>query len=181
MGDPITAVAVGSLVLGAVSTFSQLGAASRAAQGEIDAAAKNAALQQTEATRQQEETNRTAVEDKSDVIRRANYELGTIRATAGELGAGGSSLGRLATELGTVTGTDLARIEGNRQGAINSLQSQKVAARQGALNTISSSYNSFKAQRTSAILGFAGTALQIGGQYYKDQRALELQKNRVQE
>jgi type II secretory pathway pseudopilin PulG len=88
----MAAIAVAGLALSAVSTFAQMRSASDAAQGEMDAAAATAKLQMAEATRQQEETNRVATEDKSDVIRRANYELGTIRATASELGAGGTSL-----------------------------------------------------------------------------------------
>jgi hypothetical protein len=176
----MAAIAVASLALSAVSTFAQARASSEAAQGEMDAAAATAKLQMAEATRQQEETNRVATEDKSDVIRRANYELGTIRVTASELGAGGSSLSRLATELGAVKGTDLGRIESNRAGSVAALQSQKVAARQGAQNIISSAYQSAKAQRTAAVLGFAGTALSIGGGYYKDQAMLEAQKNKAE-
>lgn len=161
-----TALIVGSLALSAVSAMGAISASKQQGAATREAAGENLALQTTEFRRQQEVVNEISQEEKSDVIRRADQQLGSIRATAGEVGASASSVVRLLAEVGGVEGTDLSRIESNRRNKVESLQTSKRAAGQDYTNTVTASYNKQKTEKTGAILGFVSSGLQIGGAAY---------------
>jgi HAMP domain-containing protein len=167
------------IALSAVSSFAQASQAKKQAHATADAARDSANLRMSELTRQQEETNRVAREDRSDIMRRADQELGAIRVAAGEVGATDSSFARMVQELGYVEGLDLSRIESNRKARIDALQSAKTSTRQDYLNTTTQAFNQAKAATTNAILGFVGSALQIGASYNRQSRIEEIYRNRT--
>jgi hypothetical protein len=126
------------------------------------AAAENERLKQiyAETQRQQDENNRIATEKKSDRIRAANQELGTIRAAAGEMGL--ASMTPFVVEVGYNEGADLSRIEANRQGQEDSLTAQAKAGQTAAMSNIQNAYGEANAVSTSALFKSIGHGLQLG-------------------
>lgn len=173
-------LAIGSVALSGVTSFVQAGAAHKQAEQAAQAAADTATHRMRELTRQQEEVQRIAREDRSDVMRRASQELGAIRVAAGEVGATDNAFLRMVQELGYVEGVDLSRIESNRRNQIEALQEEKKAVSQGYLNTTRQLFNQARVQKTQAVLGFVGSALQIGATYDYRSRQLEAMRNRRQ-
>ena len=98
-------------------------------------AQQDAIYQQQVAVRKQE------AEAKSDRMRKANAELGTLRAA--ELGSVANK-NRFGVELGYVTGVDLGRIGANAESQVGSLQSQSEQI------------------GTNITMAWAGAALQLG-------------------
>ena len=177
--DPFTALAIGSLALSGVTMFAQQSQAKAAAAAEQAAAERNFALRNEELTRQQVETNRIAMEDRSDIIRRANQELGAIRVASGEVGASQSSFVRMVAELGATEGIDLSRIESNRKNQVASQQASKRSAAVDYSNTVTRARNEYKSAVTNSVLGFVGSGLQIGGSYYRGRAAQQAATNRT--
>lgn len=170
-------LAIGSLLVSGISSFVGMAQAGAQADAAAAAAEANFEREQEELTRQQRETNRIAREEKSDVIRKADQQLGTIRAAAGEAGASATSMVRMLVELGGAEGTDLSRIERNRENRVEALQSSKKASAQGYTNTVTRAYNEAQSRQIDSILGFVGSGLQIGSSYYAAQQQLELARN----
>lgn len=173
-----TMLAIGSLAMSGVTAFVQAGQAKSNAEAEAEAAAQENTLRQQELTRQQEEVQGIAREERSDVVRRANRELGTIRAMAGEMGASRGAFARMVAELGGAEGIDIARINRNRDNRVDSLQASKVSSTQSYANRVTRANNQASSQITSAALGFVGSGLQIGSGYYQRQQDLNLAQNR---
>lgn len=173
-----TMLAIGSIAMSGVSAFVQIQNAKANAKATAEAARQTFEAQDAELTRQQKEANRVAAEEKSDVIRRADAELGTIRAAAGGMGASGTSFLRLVNEVGAVEGMDLGRVASNRKGHSEALQAQKRAARQGQINTTTQAYNRAKSEITSAALGFVTSGLQIASTAYYRSKRSETDKNK---
>lgn len=171
-------LAIGSGVLAGVSAFAQAGQAKAMARAEEEAAQQQWQLQQEELTRQQREAQETAAEERSDVVRRASRELGTIRAMAGDMGASSGAFARMVAELGGSEGIDLARINRNRDNRVDSLQASKKGSSQEYTNRVTYARNQASAAKTNAVLGFAGSALQIGSGYYQRQQELNILQNR---
>lgn len=170
-------LAAGSLALSAVTAFTGTQRARANAEAEADAAAQEFALQQTELTRQQREAQGIAQEERSDVVRRANQELGTLRAMTGEMGASPNAFARMVAELGGAEGIDLARINRNRDNRVSALQASKDSSSQQYTNRATAAYNQGKSQITSSVLGFVGSGLQIGAGYQARQQDLEIARN----
>lgn len=170
-------LAIAGLALSAVSSFASIGQAQAQAGAAKKAAAANYQLQSEELTRRQKEENRLAAEKKSDVIRKADQQLGAVRTAQAEMGASPVSFMRLFSEVGGVEGLDLSRIEGNRKNTIEALQAGKKAAGQEYANTITSANNQYKAAVTSAALGFVSSGLQIGADYHSATTAEEIARN----
>lgn len=173
-----TALAIGGLALSGVSSGVSMMHGAQAAQAQASAAQRQFLLQDAEFSRQQREVNRVADEDKSDTIRQADRTLGSIRAAASEVGAGGTtSYMRMLVELGGAEGLDLSRIERNRKETIASLQSGKTAAAVSGQNVVNRAQNQQTANAIDSALGFVGTGLQIGTDYHRRQTDLEYRKN----
>ena len=173
-----TGLLIGSLALATVSAGAQMFMSSQQAAAQVDAAQQQFEFHDAELTRQQTEINRIAEEDKSDITRRVEHELGAIRAAAGELGASGNtSYIRMLAELGAVEGIDLSRIESNRTGAITSAQSSKRAASISGQNVVQYAQKRQTAKTVDSVLGFVGTGLQIGTNHHRRQEELERLKN----
>lgn len=173
-----TALVLGQLALGAVSAFAQMGAARSAAADSAQIAASNFQAADKELTRQQTRVNEVAGERRSDRIARADRELGTLRVALGELGASRANAISLVSELGFVEGLDLSRINVSAADEVESLQSQKEAARRGATDTISAGRTAYSNARTGAILGLVGSGLAIGAGEYRRREELSVLSNK---
>lgn len=108
----------------------------RAAQEHADILEENARAQVVELGRQQIENDELAGSQKADIVRRAERQLGAVRAAAAEAGVSQSSLGRLVGHVGSVEGRDLGTTERNRVARADALQSQKLAVVQEMKNSI---------------------------------------------
>lgn len=175
--DPAT-ITVAGLVLSAVTSFAGIAQANASAKAQAKAQEQNLAFKQEEATRQQRRVNEIAKEKKSDVIRRAESELGTVRAMVGDVGGGGNSLVRLLGEIGATEGLDLSRIEGNRSEDIESLQASKKSASLEYSNNLATIYSQKQAAITGEVFGFIGSGLQIGASYYDRNVQKEILENK---
>lgn len=176
MAAPLAALQIGFSALNAAVRQSQ---AKKFARATEKAARANAALQIAELTRQQEEVNRLAGEEVSDTIRRANQELGALRAVAGDAALSGSSFQRLVVELGAVEGLDLSRIEMNRINRLEALQSAKKKARQDYINIVKQAYNNARAEQLDAAFDFIGDIFQISMSQIGRQQEIESAQNRT--
>ena len=177
--ETATLLAIGSMATTAVSTFVSMGQAESQSEAREAAARRTREARYTEATRRQEETNRVAQEKKSDVIRQAEAELGALRVAGGETGATPGSMTRMIAELGAVEGIDLGRIEKNRKSDVAKLQQDKKNASTAYTNTVTEAYNTAASETTNAVLGFAGSALQIGTDYHRRQEDLDIRRNKT--
>lgn len=170
-----TALAIGSLAMATVGTVNSIMQANAAADRASKIASQNAQAAYAQLGKQQEEANRIATEQKADRIRKADHELGALRAND-FVNDGGSRFGSLLNELGYVEGLDLGRIETNRKNTIDALQSKKQNAQLGAIEQGSAAAMMAQNQTTSSALGFVGSGLQIGAGYYARQESLDLQQ-----
>lgn len=120
---------------------------------------------QEELSRQQEEAGRQADEAKSDRMRAAEKEMAFLMVAGADAGSGSMSMAQRVSEIGFVEGQDLSRIEANRRGQVDSLQSQKEASREAVTNTIARGRNESRAATVSGVLGFTSTAISAGALY----------------
>jgi hypothetical protein len=157
------AVAAASAGIGFVQQNQAAKAASQQADWAQEAANEQAQAQYKEIQRQQEEVNKTAEEQRSDRMRQARAELGTLTVMAGESGASGQTLGALAQDLGYTSGLDLSRIEQNRKANIEAGEASKVAARQGAQNAINIAANQKAVAQTQKRFSGYGAGIQFAG------------------
>lgn len=167
--------AAAALVFQVVASTVQAAKQTEAAQAQANAQAQSSALAIAEADRQQAETNRAANEQKSDRMRQAEADIARARVASAE---GFGSLTREVAELGYLEGVDLSRIEANRAGQVNALQSRKNAAALGASVAQDNANRTADAAPTSVLLNSIGAGVQIGArQEYYDQ-AVERAKNK---
>ena len=166
-----TILLVASLAMAAATAAASAAAAKDAADQANTAAAAQFALNSAEFARQQGEINRVAHEEKGDVVHKAEVSLGQLTANAGELGVSAGSLARLVAEIGAFEGSDLSRIDQNREADVESLQAASRAAGQGATNTIQIANLRAKKAQTDAILGFVGTGLSLGTKFSANRSA----------
>lgn len=163
----------------AVTSFVSAGMASKAANDQAAAAAESAQLAIDEQTRQQREQNRVSDEEKGDRARQADAELATMQVISGERGGlQTNTYARQTFELGYVEGADLSRIEANRKARIDAMQASKVAARQGAVNSIIEAKNTKTAAYVGAGLKTLSSAVQIGAGAYQQASYLDMLRNK---
>lgn len=119
---------------------------------------ESAELEQDELTRQQEEANLIAQEDRSARVNEADRQAASMmagmEATGGAAGSGVE--GRLGREVASNAGLDLARIEGNRRSEVGAIQGQKKASAASANQKIQQSQTKFLSSAISAGTGFTG-------------------------
>ena len=164
MGPAVLIVA--SLAFTAFQAIQQQNAAVSAAEAEQKAAAENDKLTQAELARQQGEVNKRAADDKSDRIRRAEKELAFLQVAGADAGSGAMTMAQRVSELGFVEGSDLSRLESNRNADVEGLQAEKQASRQGVTNTTVRARNESKAATTQAGMQIAGAAISAGASAY---------------
>jgi hypothetical protein len=172
-------LAVGQAVLGVVSGFAQISMARKQAQAQQDAATQQLKLSYKEISRQQEQVNETAQKQESDRVRAANAELGTMRVATAERGVSGTTVTAFARTIGFLEGVDLARIERNREANIEAGEFGKESALAGYHNSITIAQNQAQVSMVTAGLGMVGSGLNIAGNYYKDQQALQSKRNQI--
>jgi hypothetical protein len=177
MCDPVT-LAIASVAMSGVGAMAQASQADAMRDAEIAAANREQALVNEENTRIQNEINEDAVNAAKDEVRAANDELSTIRAAAGEIGASATSETGLVVEVAYNEGVNLGRIETQRERDVESAQFAKRAGAVSALNRTTLANNRAAAAKTSAALGFAGSALNIGSKYKAQKDRLDAIKGR---
>jgi hypothetical protein len=167
MGAAAPFISIGMGVLNAGMGFLQASqeADNQAKMAGIQAkqAAQQTLAQYQEVDRQQREVNRVAEEQRSDRMRKARQELGTMRVLIGERGVSSTTGKALMSEVGYFAGLDLSRIEGNRQANIEAGEASKRAAQQGGLNSIEIAQNQIKVANKGVNMALLGTGLQILG------------------
>lgn len=182
MCDPVTLMIMSMAASGAqaVSAISQANKAqdraNRQLQDQYDAEAANLENQYAEQQRQIVDAQAEDLEAKSDAIRQANEALGTLRAT--ETALSDSSLGSILFEEAYGNALNYARIDKTGDNKISAIESGKAAAKQSYLNNTTLARNETEnaiaqadANKTSAVLGFASSAV---GSYagYKNQQSI---------
>ena len=174
--ETMAIISIGMSAIGAVSSFVQAGQDADAAAA---AAQQQNAFNQAEFSRQQQENIRVADEQKGDIVRAADQEIGSIRSMAWEVGATDNALFRTVSEVGGLEGLDLSRTEGNLKADNDALQARKSASAFTATDTIRTAQNRATSAKTGAILGFVGTGLSIAQRDLDNQRLLKAATNRT--
>lgn len=161
-------IAVGAV--GAMQTMQQASAAeSRAnqqAQDSYAAAKAETEAKYAEANRKQAEANLDAMANKSDAIRKANEQLGTLRAAETHLSD--ASLSTIFFEQGYGQALTYEKLATNNKREIAAIESEKFAAEQSYINRTTMAKNQAdnliaesNARRTGALLNAAGSGLNI--------------------
>lgn len=149
-------------------TGAQVGLSLLGSLQQQDAAMEQARAQQDEFVRQQNEVDRQAAEERSDIAREADKRAAAAIAAMEAIGGAGSiNDARVQAEIAGIKAIDLSRLEGNRMRKVASLDASIQTARSKARATIAGAKGGFL---SSALKG-AGTALSI--QADADQREFE--------
>ena len=159
----------------------QAAIAKQQAEAEYAAAKAEAEARYAEANRQIAESQEKEIEDKADLIREANEELGTLRA--GETALTDGSLGNLFFENMYQNSADLVRITENVDKQIDAQRSAKSAASQGYTNAVTIAKNNAQntlmranAASNSAKLQAIGSTLQVAASANKDRMMINAMK-----
>ena len=107
-------------------------------------------------------------DQKSDRVRQAEYEMGTLVATVGEVGITEGSAAALAREIGGMEGIDLSRISRSATEAIHTIEVDNDNARLGHKQATTAAFEAAKAARSSMYYGGLIGAAQIGSSIYSD-------------
>ena len=152
--------------------------ARRQAEAEAKAAKARAEAEYAEANRQVAEAQQKEIQDKSDLIRDANEELGAMRAAETSLTEG--SLGNLFFENDYAHSVDLIRVSDQTDKLIDAARAQKAASSQGYTNAVTIAQNNMQnavlrasAQADSAMMGFVSSGIQIAAGEYRHQTMVE--------
>lgn len=191
MCEPATMMAISiasSAVMGAAQmqmanqqAKQQAAIARQQAEAEYAAAKAEAEARYAEANRQIAESQEKEIEDKADLIREANEELGTLRA--GETALTDGSLGNLFFENMYQNSADLVRITENVDKQIDAQRSAKAAASQGYTNAVTIARNNAQntlmranAASNSAKLQAIGSTLQVAASANRDRMMINAMK-----
>ena len=150
----------------AATTAMQVSAANSAAEQNARFQQENAEAQNRELSRQQRAVRDQAREEKSDVIRAAERELGSLRVAEGAAGLTSTAFLGLVNEVASLEGIDLSRIDRNERDKLDALQAQKEAAARGATNNIIAFNTEASISNQKAIGTAVGSGLQIGMKVY---------------
>jgi hypothetical protein len=168
MGPAIPAIMIAVAVAGAAQQFmatrQQAANDQKIASIQAKQAVEQTTAQYAEIDRQEREVNRIAEEQRSDRMRKAYQEMGTLRVLAGERGASAQTTNALLGEVGYFAGLDLSRIEQNRKANIDAGEASKKAAHQGAINVIDIASNQSKVASKTVNMALIGTGIQIAGE-----------------
>lgn len=152
--------------------------AAEQARAEYAAAEAKAKAEFAEANRQIAESQEKEIEDKADLIREANEELGTLRA--GETALTEGSLGNLFFENQYQNSADLVRITENVDKQIDAQRAGKAATSQGYTNAVTIAKNNAQntmvranAASNSATLRAIGSTLQVAASANKDRMMID--------
>ena len=137
----------------------QAAIARQQAEAEYAAAKARAEAEYSEANRQIAEVQNQEIEEKSDLIRQANEQLGSLRAAETALSEG--SLGNLFFESHYQNSADLVRITENVDKQVDAGRAAKAAASQGYINSVTIAKNN--AQNTLMRANAASNAAVLQG------------------
>ena len=133
------------LEIGSLLTIGSIAASTIGGAATIFGAQSSAAAQQRALENQRQLAKNQAAEQKSDRMRKANAELGTLRAL--ELGSE-ANRGRMTSELSYVAGVDVGRIQNSLASSENAISAKEQSVEnQAAWST------------ATGALGIAGGAL----------------------
>ncbi len=159
----------------------QADAARRQAQDEYEASRKRVEAEYAEANRQIGKKQIEEVEEKSDVIREANEQLGTLQAFETALTDG--SLGNLYFEKDYDFSAGLVRINEKTDDFIDQQRSVKSAASQGYSNAVTIAKNNARntlmrtnAASNAAVLQFGSSIVKTGAGAYRHHTTTEALK-----
>lgn len=170
---------IGKTALGFIGAKKQQDLAEDYYEEQKKAAEANLKAWKAELNRQKSELPRIYGEERSAVIRQTQTELGRMSVAASEAGLSGSTFARMLNELSFIEGTDLAAIDYNEDQSEAAIDAAIVDAETGYRNEITTARNQMRAQSTNAWLGFAGSALQIGGDWYSRWREQQIARNTI--
>lgn len=195
-----TALMAAGIALSAAGSFMQYQQANAAAEMQQQAAAAeyeqaqetawtNLKNQEEEFTRQQELVDRKAKDEKSDLTRRLNAELGALRVAIGEGGAAGSNNAiAMFNDQSYLGGVELSRVEANRKENLEAIDADKRVAGQQFVNVnntaslnyaISSAEARMRASaaRTNAFIGTLSSGVRIVSQGYGQRQQINQAKD----
>jgi hypothetical protein len=182
MCDPVSiGLTVASSVVSYMGASAQASAqeriAAQQAQATYTAAEQQRKADEAETNRQLAETQQQGYEEKSDLIRQANEELGTLQAS--ETALSDASLGNLYYETFYTDALNLSRVEDNMDKAVDQAAASKVAIQQQYLNTTRLAQNQAQnvmanaaASRNSAMLNIVSSTASAGGKAFTQQQSL---------
>ena len=182
MCDPVSiglavASAAASSIMAGQQAAAQEDMANQQAQAAYKAAGQQLDADYAEANRQIAEVQGQEVDDKSDLIRTANEELGTLRVA--EVALSDSSLGNLFFETHYTNSLNMVRLEENVDKKVDAGESSKVAAKQNYLNTTRMAKNQAQnvmmqtsASRNSSRLNILSSAASSGAGAYKQDKMI---------
>ena len=162
----VTSVAMGGMqmMMAQQQAEQQAAIARQQAEAEYAAARARAEAEYSEANRQIAEVQKQEIEEKSDLIRQANEQLGSLRAAETALTDG--SLGNLFFESHYQNSADLVRITENVDKQVDAGRAAKAAASQGFTNSITIARNNAQntllrgnAASNAAVLQGIGTVV----------------------
>lgn len=159
-----TILAIAAVALAAAGTGMAVKQSMDSADAASDAAKEQNEYALAEGERQQKEIYEVTREQKSDVIRKADAQIGTLRTITG--GTAGD-FSRMVAGISGSEGRDLARIESNKRGQIAAVEAAKKASQVATLGNLRQITNQKKSAITKSAFNFAGSALQIGGGAYR--------------
>ena len=186
MCEPTTALTIGMAVVSAAMASRQAAAqekmATEMANNEYEAARRRLEAEYEEANRQIAEVQEQELEDSSDLIRKANKELGIMRVS--ETALSDASLGNLYFESHYTNSADLQRLEENVDKQIAAGEASKLAsmeayssrsrqAKNQAQNVMTQAANT----KSKAYLNVISTGVKAGVSQHKHQQTLAALKN----
>lgn len=189
MCDPTTATLAALSIAGSAMQMQQQQKAAKAqaaiarqqALDEYEAARKRTEAEYAEANRQIGKKQIEEIEEKSDVIREANEQLGTLQAAETALTEG--SLGNLFFEKDYEFSASLVRISEQTDDFIDQARSKKDGASQGYANAVTVAKNNAQntlmrtnAASNAAALQFASTAVSTGVGAYRHSQTISALK-----
>lgn len=143
------------------------------AKAQYEASERNALAQYAEENRKIAEKSLDTLDEQSDRIRAANEAMGTFMAADNNLSDG--TFMSLVFEEAYGDSLNYIRLDRNSKREIASFESNKYAAEMNYMNEVQMAQNQAdnymqeaNARKTDAILGFAGSGLQIGTSYYQN-------------
>ena len=153
-------------------------AAAENAKSQYAAAKANTEAKYAETNRKIAESQIDALDEKSDKIREANYQMGTFRAA--ETALSDSSLGTIAFEQMYGDSLDAVRMDRNQQRMFWALESEKTGAEVNYINQTTMAENQARnqiqeanARASEAFMGAIGSGLSIGANYKYQQDSLQ--------
>lgn len=162
-------VAMAQMVVGAVQAIDANGRAQDAYGRTIQTTKKALNEVYVENVRQQYGVNEEARSEKSDRIKQAEQELGSVRLAVSDLSATANSGAAFTRAIGFAEGEDVSRLEINREENVHQITQDSKAERQAATDVLQQAYQKAADAHRAMVFGVLGAAAgggaAIGGHY----------------